>query len=774
MAKNAPTKSAQTKVGNYHLVKAPFPGYRAREDKTIQTQQQPLGTLVSPSQNVITKTSGRVALVQGYALDGSGSTVIDSGILSNYDFTNFKGDVRNMRAGFLTAAANDGKLQYRYAPSTTVNWVTLASSLTNVRLAYTTYWDNVELKKLMLWVDGTNNINEWNGAVTTFASASNNTTLSIVGNSASLTGYGAITGTAPFTYITNNLTGTAQRSAITFTGNPTNGQTLVFNINSAAQSVQFVTTIGAVAGNVLIAGTAAGTLTNLLGLLNAPGSTTANQVAFSGGDQTTIGYLTAAATNTITKQGTLTWDQEGFYQTRNKVVVINGTSYTYTSGDYSTTLTGVTPDPTLGGFAAGTIVHQAPITTALSSMSSILSTLAPTIIGCGRRNQVYVGSSSSNSLYISKVNSYTDYGFTTPTRVVGEGALIPLDSPPTIFIPLENRNDQNAYDMYISEGTDTWAVIRATLSSDLTKETLEHIRMKVAPLQGAKSNRLATKMKNHIMFVGNDNVANLLGYLSYQNIPELVDFSYPIIDDMASYDFTDGSMFYHRNYAYLTVPKSGLIRIYNMTDQTKQTTSSIRGIEDVDADQPWFWEAPITYPISGFYVVNGDLYGHSYTTSESYKLFTTGSFNGQQIDANATFLYNDGGERTQSKGSTELWIEGYIKQNTTLTATVSGDLNGFMSSQTVTVVGNDNSIVSFGSGGHALGANNLGSQPLGGAATSTTTLPAWFHVAKTYNEVPSYLEQIAFATKGVDLQWELICFGTNAQLTPEGNNSITQ
>jgi hypothetical protein len=44
-------------------------------------------------------------------------------------------------------------------------------------------------------------------------------------------------------------------------------------------------------------------------------------------------------------------------------------------------------------------------------------------------------------------------------------------------------------------------------------------------------------------------------------------------------------------------------------------------MEDV-TKQPWFWEAPVTYPISGFYVVNGELYGHSYTTSESYKLFT--------------------------------------------------------------------------------------------------------------------------------------------------------
>ena len=644
------TKGATSKVGNYQII-SKFPGYNARQDKTTLDPS----TLIFPSQNVVIKTSGRIASVPGYVLDGVGSTVIDSGILSNYDFANFKNDVRNMRAGFLTSAGNDGKLQYRYVTGPTVNWVTLASSLTNVRLSYTSYWDTAELKKLLLWVDGSNNIFEWNGAVTTFASAT---------------------------------------------------------------------------------------------------------------------------ATTITKQGTLTWDQEGFYQTRNKQVVIGGTTYTYTGGDNSTTLTGVTPDPTLGTYAVGAIVPQAPVTTPLSSMTAILTTLGPTLIGCGRRNQVYVGSSSSNNQYISKTNNFLDYSFTTPVRIVGEGALIPLDSPPVSYIAQEvtaNEGGTNAYDMWISEGTDTWAIIRATLSSDLTKETLEHIRLKVAPLQGAKSGRLVGKMKNHIMSIGNDGVASFIGYISYQYIPAMVDFSYPIIDDMNSYDFTDGSVFYHRNYIYVAIPKSGIIRVYNMTDQTQEQFSSYKAIEDVP-QMPWFWESPITYPLSGFYVVNGEIYGHSYTTSESYKLFTGGSLNGQDITTNATFGYDDKGDRSQSKASDEIYVEGYIKQNTKLNATVSGDLDAFMTSQTVVIDGANNKTVAFGAGS---GKTPLGTKPLGGALTplggtqSPIALPAWFHVVKTYPNVPSYLEQLSFATKGVDLQWELICFGTNATMTVEGNNDIT-
>jgi hypothetical protein len=639
-----PSKNAGRKIGTYQLVDK-FSGYMARTDQTM------IGNtfLVSPSQNVVLNTAGRVALVKGYTLDGAASTVIDSGILSNYDFTNFKGDIRNVRAGFLTTALNDGKLQYRYITGTsTINWVNLKTGLTNVVLSFCEYWDTTALVKNMLWVDGSNNIFAWNGSVTTFASAT---------------------------------------------------------------------------------------------------------------------------ATTVTKQGTNTWEQEGFSATGS--IVINGVTATYTGGNGTTTLTGVSVD--FSASAVGSIVHQEVVTTTLASMTAINATLTPSVIGCGRNNQVYVGSSTSNNLYISKVNNYKDYSFTKPVRVVGEGYLMPLDAPPTKFIPQENREGTLSYDMWISEGTDRWAVVRSTLSADLTKETLEHIRLKVSPLQGAMSERLAIKMKNHIVFVAKDKTVNALGYVSYQYVPVIQDISYPIIDDQNSYDLTNGSLFYYKNYIYEAVPKSNLIRIYNMTNQTQEQFSNYNPVEQVNASQPWFWEAPVMYPISGFYVApDGLLYGHGFNTSESYKLFTGGSFNGQQIEALAAFGYDDKGDRTTTKLSDECWVEGYIKQNTNLACTIVGDLGSFQSTQTNTVNGNDAGIVSFGTGGHALGKNNLGTSPLGGATTLLSDLPAWFHVVLTYGPTPFYIEQLQFYTKGVDLDWQLLAVGTNALPTAEGNNDINR
>lgn len=800
-----PSKAATHKIGTYSLVQK-FMGYVARQDNTIT----PPNAMVSPSQNVVLNTAGRVALVKGFVLDGDGSSVSDSGIVSNFDFNTFNGEVRNIRGGFEQLGeggvpAGNGLVQYRYQAPNDFGFIRENLVQNGNFFGGENDWD------FLFQVSyGTNNV------ITAPVGEGGSDADSLVGQFCNIKkgveytltfDWAQVSGVEPTFFASFGTEDSSDPAGVT-----SNQQFLSSNTIPNHHSV----TVTADADYPLFfLLTAAPTITDTVSITNIKltyalsetdvlwrdlvtsiharnayceywdNTALVKLLLWVNGDNQlyawngSLNLLDSATTDTVTMfSDGGTWASHGFSTTGS--IVINGVSATYSGGTDTQTLTGVSFDFS-NVAVTGEIIHQAPIVTSLaegegSGVPGLLGTFAPTVIGCGRNNQVYLGAYNSNSLYISKVNNYLDYTFSTPTRLVGEGDLIPLDAPPNAFVPQEvtaSSGGTDAYDVYISEAPDHWAVIRATLSSDLTAEKLEHIRLKTSPLQASQSTRLVTKMKNHIAFIGNDNVANMLGYVSYQYVPTLEDFSYPIIDDMGSYDFTDGSIFFHRNYIYVAVPKASLIRIYNMTDQTQQQFSSLKAIEDV-TQQPWFWEAPVTYPIAGFYVVNGEIYGHSYVASESYKLFAGGDFNGQLIDANATFSYDDHGDRTQSKGSNELWIEGYIKQNTILDFSVSGDLDTFKTSQVGTVDGSDTTIVAYGSGGHALGKNPLGSQPLGGTATNLSTLPAWFHVVKTFVQVAAYLEQISFSTRGVDLQWELLNFGTNAQPTPEGNSAITQ
>lgn len=76
-------------------------------------------------------------------------------------------------------------------------------------------------------------------------------------------------------YESNNLTGKARWVPA---DNPSNGATIVIN----GVTFTFVSSIGSTAGNVLIGGSTAATIDNLVALINAPSTTTANGVGFTG------------------------------------------------------------------------------------------------------------------------------------------------------------------------------------------------------------------------------------------------------------------------------------------------------------------------------------------------------------------------------------------------------------------------------------------------------------------------------------------------------------
>ncbi len=453
----------------------------------------------------------------------------------------------------------------------------------------------------------------------------------------------------------------------------------------------------------------------------------------------------SATTNTIViGDPTTTWGQEGFLTQGTRKVTIGTTDYTYTGGESTTTLTGVTPDPTLGGYSAGALIFQTIRTTAASTVASLgLSTVA--VIGASL-NQIYYGNLQRNDVYASKVNNYKDCAFGTP-RLPGEGALFNLGTPIVGFAPQEGQ-------MYMSAGLDEWYLTQFTLSSDLTKESLSVGKLKTGARQGAQTQSLITKDKNSVVFVSNEPTLSSLGRV--ENIfqtPQIVDVSFSIINDMNAYDFTDGSTYYWKNFVFMAVPRSSIVRIYNKTDPQAQ-----------------YWEAPVEYPITGFYEVDGDLYGHGYLTSESYKLFDGYNFNTHPIEAIALFSYQNFGVRSQTKSFDEFYQEGRCTQNGVLKTGVIYETDGFMTDTEYEMDGNSK-YVAVPTDQNSLGKFAFGKQPLG-TNISNSTLPPKFRKIITFTKTPFYEYQPKFSSFDKDFVWELIAFGPEASLTSEGNNDI--
>jgi hypothetical protein len=459
----------------------------------------------------------------------------------------------------------------------------------------------------------------------------------------------------------------------------------------------------------------------------------------------TATFASATAT-TVTKEGTTTWAEEGFYTAGTRTIVINGVTATYTGGEGTTTLTGVSVD--FSATPVGDLIHQGVKTTANSSITDLPDTFENDLISV-LYNQVYVGSLISRNVYVSKVNDYLDFSFTTP-RVVGEGALFTFDGAAVALVPQEDQ-------MYISAGKGQWYQTQFQLSADLVNESLTISKLKFSPDGGAKSQSYVSKIDNKIAFLNNEPQFNLFGRVdNIFALPDIKDISDVIRDDMNTYDFSNplGSVIYWRNFIYISVPAEGLVLVYNI-------------------EKKW-WESPQNLPIGKFSIIDGELYGHSYSIPETYKLFDGYNDNGNPILAIANFSYQNFGTRVNLKSFNEYYVEGYISSETTLTFGAKYDIDGCSTNTSYDISGTDRQIVCIGGSDASLGKVSLGKNPLGSTLQTVSSMPPKFRVIKTFPRKDFFEVQFSFTSQGVDQQWEVLAFGPQVSLSKNEPTFIKQ
>lgn len=684
-------------ISNYKL------SYRNREDVTNTAP----GVLIVGSQNVFTNVSDRVQIRQGYALDGA-TSVVASPILASFDFFANFGE-RNLRAGFLTSAGNDGKLQYRYVDTSgAVTWRDLITGATSVNYNFCTFWNITENTREVLFVNGASQIQSWNGAITTIVSTDNTA------------GHIAIIAGTP----TAGGSGYTVGDILTITTGGTGGTVTVTSVTGGVVTGVTLTTVGS-------------------------GYTTGTGKATSGGTGTgaTIN-ITNIATGQLVASGASNLALQGFYGTTNLILTINGTNYTY-AYIVGNSFLGINATAE----ANASIVIQTVVLTLNTSTTGLLtSTFANGLIS-NLNNQIYLGSLNSSVFYISKVGSYTDYTFSSP-RVSGEGYHQTLDANLVAFEPQENF-------MYISCGTDLWYNVAfqvQTSTVGVTYEQVNALPLTTGRQQGAMSQAFVSHMKNDIIVVTNEPTIDTFGRIETSlATPQQTNISDSIKLDVDNYDFTDGSIFYFKYVIYVAVPKEGLVLTYDLNTKS--------------------WNTPFTLPVSRFYIVGGELYGHSYNTSESYQLFTGYAdrvypgFAGYPIDAKWVFSYQDFGTRTYRKSANMFYVEGYISANTIVNATITYEVDGCKTMRTFTIDGSDTQIVCIPVSEGSLGKESLGKQKLGGAGNSSIQgLPPKFRVIKTFNNTDFFEVSISFEVLGTDNRMELLAFGLNA--IPATQNAV--
>ncbi len=420
-----------------------------------------------------------------------------------------------------------------------------------------------------------------------------------------------------------------------------------------------------------------------------------------------------------------------------------GVDYTYTGGELTDTLTGLTSFPTA---TVGDAVWQTPLTIKLPpSITSAFPSFAPDLIGV-QLNQVIFASTKSMMVFGSSSSDYTNFTI-TGSRVPGGPFQKPLGDFATCIIPIDNLS-QSINSLMIGSGKDSFYKIFYQLSQDNTTELVNMVRLKTATGSGLISKDAIVSIKNQTAYITRepslDTIANL-------EIPDAKDIpiSDSIKDDFDNYDFSHAHVRYFKRTIRIALPMNGVVLIYDMMRK--------------------IWQPPQTIPIGRFMIYNDGIYGHSSVTNETYKLDTGTDDNGIPIFQVARFAYNNGGIRDRIKNMTEHWSDGYITANGALTMTVSFGFLGINGKRIKQIYGGDKTITNPIKA-NPLGNSPFGNKPFGGNNVSPITgLPGTtatflrFWCIDTFSRVDYNEHYVEYAMNTLGGQFAIVAHGSNQE-----------
>lgn len=468
-----------------------------------------------------------------------------------------------------------------------------------------------------------------------------------------------------------------------------------------------------------------------------------------------IAVVDSVTATTITKKGTTTWAENRVYTTGNKILVNvrTGTEYTYTGGESTTTLTGIS-DTT--GIVAGDILVQKVIT---NTDKPAANRTNDTIWVYD--NQLCIASNSDEQVYVSKNTSYTDFTFSSP-RVAGEGAVLTLDNPAKGFGELENS-------LIIFAGRSSiYQVVPRDITVGTTlAETFEVEKYQTGVGQSAINQEVIQQIGNTLVFLTYEPAVRELPSPSALQAGEQVrTLSNPIKPDMDAEDWSNASAFWYKNGYYLSAPTNG--RVYILQYR-----------EDADGRLRRFWQPPQTMFIADFAVINDLLYGHSSSVSTTYKLFDNDSYSDylpdgltkMPIKCVAKFAYRNYKDRVNLKKFDEYFVEGEIGGSTRITMTLYYDFGGSTQMIERVIDGSDQDILLETLLNTSLAQQPLGQQPLGGS-TDAPTDAAKFRVIFEQAQEDFVEMQDVYETDDIDKFWSIISRGANAQASRRRNIGI--
>lgn len=652
--------------------------------------------LVKGSKNVLVDYGNRVTSRNGFILYNQVNTGA-GGVKGSYEWETSSGANFSLRSF-------DHSLQFDWNGE----YNTLLSNLRSPYLSFTKVLDYNEQQDVLLFVLSESNVRRWSGGV---SKVRNSTSMTV-------TKQGVITGQTTIAFIAGNGS----------TINPTITDSANNFLNAGFAAGDDLNVSGSVSNNsnFKIAAVSANTLTLVM-----------NNVLIT---------ETAGSSVTLYNQTGPTWKSARFFSTiGGRAITYQGADYTYTGGEDTDTLTGLTSFPIV---SLGDSVWQASDSFSLpSSITNNFPNFFPDLIAT-QLNIISLASTKNVMTFGSSNIDYTNFTLTSP-RAPGDPYQQPLTSgPATCIVAVDGDADvlNITNTLIFGSGIDAFDQIDFHMSQDNSEELLRIIRYKTAKGKGIISKDAICPISNNTIYISREPALDSFSEAGLEN-EKGHPISDPIKDDFDSYDFTDAHVIYWKRGIYISLPVEGLVLIYDL----------MRNL----------WQPPQTIPVSRFAIINDWLYGHSSITNETYKLFVGTNDNGNFIAQRARFAYNNGGTRFRSKNLTEYWSDGYITANGELDMSIYFGFGGSAGTSQMSILGTDATIV-VEPAANPLGNSPLGENPLGGG--SIETVPSLFGSTATllrFNQIDTvemddYFEHfVEYSMDTLDGQFVLVAHGSD-------------
>jgi len=479
------------------------------------------------------------------------------------------------------------------------------------------------------------------------------------------------------------------------------------------------------------------------------------------GATTTVASVT---TNTITKQqGAATWRLDDFYSVGTRGVRINGVTYTYTGGEGTATLTGVTPDPT-GLMVAGDLVVQAA-----QVVASLASFKSNVLMAHDGRLHLVMYAKPTQWAY-SKLDD--PYDFTTGSSD-GDGGLkeIELGGPIVAFgklnrmaLAFKNRLVKSL--TFQQFGTRLDSPFYQTLTTTDDKSTT----------LGTLSNRTICSTPKGLVFVTPDKRLVLLTGVTANNEPQYIVLSDPIqpVFDVGVFDTT--AMVCADNVVWLAFQSESGIDTNETVIRSDLTRQTIMPDGKVI---PCMWDLPIVgWQVGDWTVVynpdtgKNEAHWHSSLNSGSYKIIANPTDAGTPFTTTVRTWAETFGAPHLQKRIDQFFIEVKMSANTNLLLSLLYNENGVTQVTEFTLDGDATSNKFNVNIYNPFGASAFGSKKFG-SNESIDENPTYRFYIKTNRIPPFHNISMQLSSDEDGQSWKLIRFGYRlAEILPEPDNYL--